>query len=163
MILTFNLLVHLGPFLSGRMLSLRRHLEDFWLLHLHWVHGWLDTCVRHLFTGSLLYPVLRFSPTADCRYCVSSTCCVIFGTLTIFSITCGFFCTSMICYTNRSTYTFHLSVLNLHWDAVNNFNDLLHCAILHALLCYDIRNFHDFLHNSFRSPLLRNHLDSCRQ
>ena len=59
----FDLLVHLGTFLSWRMLSLRRHLEDFGLRHLHWVHGWLDTCVRNLFTGSLLDPVLRFSPT----------------------------------------------------------------------------------------------------
>ena len=68
----------------GEMLSLRRHLEDFGLLYLHWVHGWLDTCVRNLFTGSLLDPVLRFFPTAECRNCVSSTCCAIFGTLTIF-------------------------------------------------------------------------------
>ena len=61
--------------------------------------------VRNLFTGSLLDPVLRFSLTEGCRYCVSSTCCVIFGTLTIFSISCGF-CTSMICSTTPSTYTF---------------------------------------------------------
>ena len=87
----------------GEMLSLRRHLEDFGLLYLHWVHGWLDTCVRNLFTGSLLDPVLRFFPTAECRNCVSSTCCANFGTLTIFS-TCSF-CTSMICSTTRSTYT----------------------------------------------------------
>ena len=73
----------------SEMVSLRRHLEDFGLLYLHWVHGWLDTCVRNLFTGSLLDPVLRFFPTAECRNCVSSTCCAIFGTLTIFS-TCSF-------------------------------------------------------------------------
>ena len=42
---------------------------------------------------------------------------------------------------------------------MNNFNDLVHRAILHALLCYDLHNFHAFFHNSFRSPLLRNHLD----
>ena len=66
---------------------------------------------------------------------------------------------STICSTTRSTYTFHLGVFNLQWDAVNNFNDLLHRTILHPLLCYDPHNFHDFLHNSFRSPLLRNHLD----
>ena len=42
-----DLFVHLGPFL-------RRHLEDFGLLHLHWVHGWLDTCVRNLFIGYCL-------------------------------------------------------------------------------------------------------------
>ena len=161
MILTFNLLVHLGHFLCGRMLSLRRHFEDFGLFHLHWIHSWLDTCVRNLFTGSLLDPVLRFCPTADCRYCVSSTCCVIFGTLMIFSMTCGF-CTSMICSTTRSTFSFHLSVLNLHWVAVDNSNDLFHRAILYALFCYDLRNFHDFLHDSFRSPLLRNHFDSRR-
>ena len=139
------------------MLSLCRHLEDFGLLHLHWVQGWLDTCVRNLFTGSLLDAVLRFSPTADCRYCISSTCCVIFGTLTIFSITCGF-CTSMICSTTRSTCTFHLSVLN-HWDAVNNFNDLLHRAILHGLLCYDLRNFHDFSAESLRLMPPVSHID----
>ena len=69
----------------GEMLSLRRHLEDFGLLYLHWVHGWLDTCVRNSLTGSLLDLVLRFFPTAECRNCVSSTCCAIFGTLTIFS------------------------------------------------------------------------------
>ena len=86
----FDLLVHMGPFLPGGVLSLRRHLEDFGLLHLHWCHGWLDTRSRNWFTGSLLDPVLRFSPTADCRYGVSSTCCVIFGTLTIISNTCGF-------------------------------------------------------------------------
>ena len=81
----FDLLVYLGHFLSGRVVSLRRHLEDVGLLH-----GWLDTCVRKLFTGPLLDAVLRFSPTAYCRSCVSSTCCVIFGTLMILSITSGF-------------------------------------------------------------------------
>ena len=111
----------------GEMLSLRRHLEDFGLLYLHWVHGWLDTCVRNLFTGSLLDPVLRFFPTAECRNCVSSTCCAIFGTLTIFS-TCSYR-TSMICSTTRPTYTFHLSALNLHWDAVYNLNDLLYISL----------------------------------
>ena len=50
----FGLFVHLGPFLSSRMLSVRRHLEDFGLFHLHLVHGWLDTCVRNLFTGYCL-------------------------------------------------------------------------------------------------------------
>ena len=65
----------------GEMLSLRRHLEDFGLLYFNWVHGWLETCVRNLFAGSLPDPVMRFSPTAECRNCVSSTCCAIFGTL----------------------------------------------------------------------------------
>ena len=61
----FDSLVQLGLFL-------RSHLEDFGLLYLHWVHGWLDTCVRNLFTGPLLDPVLRFFPTAECRNCASS-------------------------------------------------------------------------------------------
>ena len=108
------------------MLSLRRHLEDFGLLYLHWVHGWLDTCVRNLFTGSRLDPVLRFFPTAECRNCVSSTCCAIFGTLTIFS-NCGYR-TSMICSPTRATYTFHLSALNLHWDAVYNPQFIRRCT-----------------------------------
>ena len=52
------------------------------------------------FATCSLDTVLRFSPNADCRYCVSSTCCVIYGTLTIFSNTCGF-STSMICSTTH--------------------------------------------------------------
>ena len=34
---------------------------------------------------------------------------------------------------------------SLHWNAANNFNDLLHHAILHALPWDDLHNFHDFL------------------
>ena len=45
----FDLLGHLA-----RMFSLHRNLEDFGMLHFHWVHGWMDMCVRILFTGSLL-------------------------------------------------------------------------------------------------------------
>ena len=60
------------------MVGMDRHLEDFGLLYLHWVHGWLDTCVRNLNTGSLLDPVLRLFPTAECRNYVFSTCCAIF-------------------------------------------------------------------------------------
>ena len=37
---------------------------------------------------------------------------------------------------------------SLLWNAVNNFNDLLHRTILDALLCSDLHNFHDFFHNS---------------
>ena len=80
--------------------EMRRHLEDVGLLYLQWVHGWLDTCVRKLFTGSLLDPVSKFFPTANCRNCVSSTCCAIFGTLTIFSTCC--FCASVVCSATRS-------------------------------------------------------------
>ena len=85
--------------------------------------GW-----TRVFATCSLDTVLRFSPTADCRYCVSSTCCVIFGTLTIFSNTCGF-CTSMICSTTRLGSWDE----SFHWHVVNNFNDLFHRAILHAL------------------------------
>ena len=46
------------------MLSLRRHLEDFGRLHLHWVHGWLDTCVRNFFTG------YRLETLSNCRLSV---------------------------------------------------------------------------------------------
>ena len=46
----FDLLVHLGEYAFPASC----HLEDVGLLHLRWVHGWLDTCVRNLFTGSLL-------------------------------------------------------------------------------------------------------------
>ena len=46
---------------KGRMLSLRRSLEYFGLLHLHWVDGWLDMCVHNLFNHSLLDPVMRQS------------------------------------------------------------------------------------------------------
>ena len=38
---------------------------------------------------------------------------------------------------------------SLQWNAVNNLNDLLHRKILHALLCSDLHNFHEFFHNSF--------------
>ena len=43
---------------DARTPSLHRHLEDFGLLHLHWVDGWLDMCVHNLFNDSLLDPVL---------------------------------------------------------------------------------------------------------
>ena len=102
-----------------------------------------------MFATCSLDTVLRFSPTADCRYCVSSTCCVIFGTLTIFSNTRGF-CTSMIYSMTRPTYTFHLSVPNQQLRRSASPCDSAR-----------LRNFHDFLHDSFRSPLLRNHFDSC--
>ena len=93
--------------------------------------GFTDGWTR-VFATCSLDTVLRFCPTTDCRYCVSSTYFVTFGTLTIFSNTSGF-CTSMICSTTRPKYTFHLSVLNVHWNVVNNFDDLLHRAILRAL------------------------------
>ena len=69
----------------------------------------------------------------------------------------------MIYSTTRSTKTFHLSVFDLHRDAVNNFNDLLHRAILHALLCYDLRNFHDFSAIVSEAGSRGNRFDSCRQ
>ena len=124
-----------------RMFSLRRNLEDFGLLHLHPVHCWLDMCVCHLFNDSLLAPVLRLICS---WFRVYSTCCVIFGTLIIFSITSWFLHVD-----DPSNDSFRDSLL---WNAVNNFNDLLHCAILHALPCYDLQNFHAFFNKSVPKP-----------
>ena len=103
-------------------------LEDFGLLHLHRAHCWLDMCVCHLFNDSLLDSILRLTAVG------------------------------IVCIRNSAGLLHHLWFLHvddlfkrdsLQWNAVNNLNDLLHRTILHALLCSDLHNFHDFFHNSF--------------
>ena len=84
-----------------------------------------------------------------------STCCVIFG-----------ICNDLL----PHLWFSHADGLfndpfrdSFHWNAVNDFNDLHHCAILHALLWYDLHNCEGFLRHSamvshvlFNNDLLMN-------
>ena len=106
------------------------------MLHLHCTDNWLDLFVHNLFIDSLLGSCLE----SVCNwYCVFQTCCVIFGICTTFSITCGSLLPT-VCSTTRS--------MMFHWNAVNDFNDLHHCAVLHALLWNALHKSDGFLRHS---------------
>ena len=124
----------LGPLLSWRMLSLHRHLEDFWAVSLP-----LGSRL-----GGHVCPQLvqRFAAGSCLETIFASVLCVL-NLLSDFRDVDDLL--HHVCFSHVDDLFNDSFRDSGHRNAANNFNDLLRHAIPHALLWYDLHNFDSFL------------------